>query len=202
MQKISRILTPTFRRFVALMVLTAGLTACATPERPQFPELRFTHLASITLGVANIQIVEAGGDTLTGTHVENRMPRPPSEAMRNWAQDRLKANGVSGTAIFTIEEASVVGADLATTPGIKGAFTNDQAERYQLRIRATLKLEGVPRVNQAFTDTSVDRSQTVAENATINDREQIWFDMTESSMQEFNKTMEASIRQHLADFVR
>jgi len=130
------------------------------------------------------------------------MPRPPSEAMRNWAQDRLKANGVSGTAIFTIEEASVVGADLATTPGIKGAFTNDQAERYQLRIRATLKLEGVPRVNQAFADTSVDRSQTVAENATINDREQIWFDMTESSMQEFNKTMEASIRQHLADFVR
>lgn len=193
---------PALRRFAALILVTAGLVACATPQPPQFPELRFTHLEPITIGVANIEIREAGTQTLTGVHVEGRMPRPPVQAMRNWAQDRLQGNGVSGTAIFTVEEASVVGVDLATTPGIKGAFTNDQAERYDLRIRATLKLEGVPRVTEAFADTTVNRSQTVAENATINVREQIWFDMTEAGMQEFNKAMEASIRTHLADFVR
>lgn len=190
------------RRVAALLIVAFAVASCATQPPPQFPELRFTHLPPITIGVAKIQIVDARNAASSGNHVEARMPRSPADAVRNWAQDRLQANGVSGVAIFTIEDASVVETNLKTTGGIKGAFTNDQAERYDGRIRATLRLENVPRVTQAYADAAVEHSQTIAENATINDREQVWFDLTEALMKAFDPAMSTSIRQHLADYVR
>lgn len=191
-----------FSRMATLGVLAVVLSACATPPAPQFPELRYSHMSPITLGVAEIKIVDAETSTLNGTHVESRMPQSPAQAMRAWAEDRLRASGVSGVAIFTIEEATTVGTDLKPMGGVKGAFTTEQLERYDARVRATLRLEGVPRVSEAFAQAGVDRSQTLSENATINDREQMWFDLTEAVMKDFDPAMEASIRKHLADFVR
>lgn len=189
-------------RLSVLLLVAVAIAGCATPPPPQYPELRFTHLPPIVIGVAKIEIVDARPSASDANHVEGRMPRPPADALRNWAQDRLQANGVSGVAVFTIEEASVVEADLKTMGGIKGAFTNEQAERYSGQVRASLRLENVPRVTQAYATAAVDRSQTVAENATVNDREQVWFDLTEALMKGFDPAMSASIRQHLGDYVR
>lgn len=49
---------------------------------------------------------------------------------------------------------------------------------------------------------SASRSQTVAEDMTLNEREAVWFDMTESAMRELDQKLEAAIRDKLRVFVR
>lgn len=195
----------TLRRFTLSLVAIIGLAACTTPPAPKYPELTYSHMPKISLGVAQIEIISANSTSATAAgvkHVEALMPVSPEAALRAWARDRLQANGVSGVAKFVIETASVTETDLKKTPGFKGLVTKDQSHRYNSQVRATLKLEGVPRVTQAFAQAEVSRSQSIAEDATINEREQLWFNLTEATMKDFDPIMAASIRKHLADFIR
>lgn len=194
--------TKTLRRFSLSLLVMVGLVACTAPHSPQYPELTFTHIPPILLGVERIEIVNASQPVAGATHVDAQMPVSPETALRAWARDRLKANGVSGVAKFVIEKASVTETDLKKTEGLKGLVTKDQSHRYDSTVRATLSLEGVPRVTQAFAKAEVSRAQTISEDASINDREQVWFNLTEATMKDFDPIMAQSIRKHLADFVR
>jgi len=185
--------------FVAGMV---GLSACATPPPPQFPELRYTHLPAITLGVGSIEVVSTAKKSDAALHVESSMPVTPEQAVRNWAKDRLRANGVSGVAKVIIESASVTETELARSKGLKGVFTTEQSQRYDADLKVSIRLEGVPRVSEAFAQAAISRSQTVPEDVSVNVREQALFGLTESVMKDFDPAMAASIRKHLADFVR
>ena len=46
------------------------------------------------------------------------------------------------------------------------------------------------------------RSQTVREDMTLNQREAVWFQMTESAMRELDEKLEAAIKDNLKPFVR
>lgn len=197
----NRRLRKTVLACVALLSLGV-LNACATPPAPQFPELTFTHLPEITLGVARIEIIDNFSPPADANHIENRMPVSLEGTLRNWARDRLRANGVSGVAKFIIQNASVTETELARSKGLKGVFTNEQSQRFDIGVNVEVRLEGVPRVTQAFADAIVTRSQTVPEDATINVREEALFALTEQVMKDFDPQMSASIRKHLADFVR
>lgn len=186
----------------ALLMVMTGLASCTTPPPPQFPELTFTHLPQITLGVARIEIVDNFTPPSDPKHVENRMPVTPEQALRNWARDRLQANGVSGVARFIINNAAVTETPLVLKKGLSGVFTTEQSHRYDAGVDVEVRLEGVPRVTQAFAKAAVNRSQTIPEDASINVREETWFNLTEQVMKDFDPQMSASIRKHLADFIR
>ncbi len=187
---------------IGMLAGLAGLSACATPPPPQFPELTFTHLPPITLAVSRIEVVNAPATKDAAKHVENYMPVTPEQAVRNWARDRLKANGVSGVAKVIIEKASVTETDLPRSKGLKGVFTTEQSQRYDADLKVSVRLEGVPRVSEAFAQSEIQRSQTVPEDVSVNVREQALFDLTEAVMKDFDPAMAASIRKHLADFIR
>lgn len=201
-KKLPKSFSKTLRCLTLSLIAVMGLAACSTQPAPKYPELTYNHMPKIILGVAEIQVVSEAIQTSGATHVEAQMPVSPETALRAWARDRLQANGVSGVAKFIIEKASVTETDLKKTKGLKGLVTKDQSQRYDSKIRATIKLEGVPRVTQAFAQAEVSRSQSIVEDATINDREQLWFTLTEATMKDFDPIMSASIRKHLADFVR
>lgn len=186
----------------ALLMVMTGLASCTTPPPPQFPELTFTHLPQIALGVARIEIVDNFTPPSDPKHVENRMPVTPEQALRNWARDRLQANGVSGVAKFIINNAAVTETPLVLKKGLSGVFTTEQSHRYDAGVDVEVRLEGVPRVTQAFAKAAVNRSQTIPEDASINVREETWFNLTEQVMKDFDPQMSASIRKHLADFIR
>ena len=189
------------RTIAAFTLIALAVSGCASPPAPKFPELRFTHLPKITLDVASIEIVD-NFQPAGVAHIENRMPVSPETALRNWAQDRLQAGGVSGVAKFIINSAAVTETKLTKKGGITGAFTTQQSHRYDADLRVELRLEGVPRVSKAYAEANVTRSQTLGEDASINVREQMWFDLTESLMKDYDPLMSASIRTHLSNLVR
>ena len=47
-----------------------------------------------------------------------------------------------------------------------------------------------------------ERSRTVAEGVSLNDRERVWFEMTEAMMNDLNTSLQRQINQHLRAFVR
>lgn len=187
---------------LGLVASMVGLNACATPPPPQFPELTYTHLPAITLGVAKIEVVSTSKKSDASLHVESSMPVTPEQAVRNWARDRLRASGVSGVAKVIIENASVTETELARSKGLKGVFTTEQSQRYDAGLKVSVRLEGVPRVSEAFAQAEIKRSQTVPEDVSVNVREQALFELTESVMKDFDPAMAASLRKHLADFIR
>ena len=97
-------------RLPFLFLLCFGLAACRSEgERPNYPELTWTHLPPITLDVAEIEIIDNTAPSKASPHVEQLFPVPPSHAAQRWARDRLRAGGLANRARFIIQRADVTG---------------------------------------------------------------------------------------------
>jgi len=191
-------------RRTLLLMAPLAVAACArqTP-RVAFREPGYAELGQILLAVSTIETVKRYQPPLAPPHVDHLMPVMPERAVERWANDRLVAAGGPHRARFLIEDARVVETDLKTTPGLRGAFTNDQAFRYDGTIQATLEIlpdRVAPR--EAFASATVTRRQSLAENASLNDRDRIWFQMVEAMMTDFNAEMSRQIRGNLTAYLR
>ena len=174
------------------------LAACETPAPAQkFPDLTYAHLGALNLNVATLEVVSDYRAPLKKPNVEHLFPAKPDHALKRWAGDRLKAAGERGSARFVIARAAVTETPLKTKTGITGAFTTDQAERYDAVIEATLEIYGAGGIYKGFASARVTHSRTVAEGISLNVREKVWFDLTEALMRDFNAEMENNIRRHL-----
>ncbi len=124
----------------------------------------------------------------------------PATALCRATENR---SGGKGNPRVTIENASVVEQKLSRTPGFKGLFTNDQSERFDATLAVTFRLyrEGTA-LSVAEGSVNVRRSRTVAENASVAEREQIFYDMTKQLMQAFNTEAEARLRQYFSPYLR
>lgn len=188
-----------------LMVLCGGLIvgACAAKvEVRSFPELTYQHLQPIDLNVAAVESVITYQPGATSSHVEQLFPTPPANALLRWAEDRLSASGEGATARFTIIDASVLETSLALKDGLTGAFTKEQSERYDAVLEARLEIFDFGGKSRGFATAKTTRSVTVREDATVNDRDQAWFDLTEDLMTGINLELEKNISQYLGDWLR
>lgn len=193
------------KRFASLftgLLVVFTLSACETPvERPTYAELTFAHKEPIYLDVAEINIVKAYQPTSTAPHVETEFPVSPLETAARWAEDRLKAVGISGVATVTITEASAVETELEQEGGLTGALTTEQSERYDATLAMALEIFD-PNGSNGNTFAEVKRSTTVPEDASLNDRERTWYILTEKLANDLDKRMTENIRKHLNLFVR
>jgi len=189
-------------RFVLLSMIFT-LAGCETPiPRRDFPEMTFTHLPPISLDVARIDVVQLFDPPLKPPHVEHEMPLQPHMAVSRWVSDRLKPTGSGGQAKVTIRDASVIEERLKSVGGIRGAFTTEQSERYVGKIEVEIEAVGGKGLRAASAVARTQRSRTIAEDATLRQRESFWFEMTERMMRDFDRTFEAQIRQHLTAFLK
>jgi hypothetical protein len=182
------------------IILSLGLllAACQTlAPKQKFPDLTYAHLGALNLNVAALDVVSDYRAPLKKPNVEHLFPTRPEQALERWARDRLKAGGKRGSARFIITRAAVTETSLKLKTGITGAFTTDQAERYDAVIEASLEILGPGGIRKAFASARVIRSRTVPEGISLNDREKMWFSLIESLMKDFNTEMENNIRQNL-----
>jgi hypothetical protein len=184
---------------VAVALLLAG---CAmTPSAQTLPELTYGHLRPINLGVWTLEIVSDYSPTMAPPNVEHRMQTSPDKALRRWVTDRLILAGGVDYARLTILDASVVEKRLNTEGGLKGMFINEQSERYQANLRVKLEIFGPGGASRGFATADAARSITIAEDVSLNQREQVWFNLIEALMNDFNAEFEKNIRKYLAKWM-
>ncbi|MBM3511031.1 MAG: hypothetical protein FJX61_12995 [Alphaproteobacteria bacterium] len=185
----------------AVAVLPLG--ACQVPApAPTLPELTYAHLGPIRLDVARIEIVDDYLPPLRRPNVEHEFPIPPADAARRWVNDRLQAAGRQRTARFFIRTAAVVETKLDRRGGLAGAFTTDQSERYNATLEVALEIRSESGQREAYVEARSENTRTVSEKASINDRERVYFEMTEFLMKAVNAELEAQINQHFGRFRR
>ncbi len=190
--------------YLAFALLPLWLAACAVPpvETRTWPDITFTHLPPIEFNVAEIVIRTPYREPIEAPHVGEQFPVSPSRAARNWAEDRLRAVGRRGTVTVTIQESSAVEEVLKQEGGLTGLVTKQQSERYVVVIAMEVSaLDPVgPRSARAAARTR--KSTTVREDVTLDEREQVWYNLTKDTMADFNAAMERQIRATLGSFLK
>lgn len=192
--------SPVFASLFAAVFLLAG--CAAEVQKPGFPQISFAHLQPISLNVARIDVENRYVSPATRPNVEHEFPVSPAAAASNWGRDRLRAAGTSGVARVIVRRASVVEVPLKRSTGIKGAFTRDQAERYDAIIDMMVELRDASGNVRVTAESTAKRSRSVSENISLNDREKVWFEMTEMMMSDLNTALENQIRIHMKEWIR
>lgn len=195
---------PAPARLFLLVFAVLGLVAgCETPPpHPTYPDIRFTDRPPLRVDVAAVEVKNEYQPTYKPPHVEHLFPVSPARAAEAWAHDRLQAVGHTGRVRFTVRNASVTEVNLKKSEGIRGALTNEPAQRYDMVLEATLEvLDGrgfpVRTVNVKAT-----RSQSVLEGITPNQREETWYAMTKAMMADFDQQMETEIRNNFGPYLQ
>ncbi|MDH5748455.1 MAG: hypothetical protein OEY85_04000 [Rhodospirillales bacterium] len=180
------------------------LVACETKNPVQaLPDITFSQFPRLTLNVGRIDVSSSYRPPLKAPNVEHLLPVSPEKATRSWARDRLEKSSVSiNHARFTIITAPVIESKLKQSSGLKGLFTKEQAERYTATVEANLEIFDDRGFRRGFASARAQRSRTIAEDASLNQREKMWFDLVEALMTDFNAEMEKNIRVHLVGWVR
>ncbi len=191
------------RRSFLLLPSLALLAACDTPpNRRDFPTLTFQDRPNIRLDVAQIEIVEAYKAPGQAPNVDHLFPQKPVDVATSWGRDVLRAVGYRGMATYTVLDASATETRLPRSTGLTQVFKKEQSDRYDLKIAVRLDINNPVLRAIGEAQASATRSQTVAEDMTLNEREAVWFAMTENAMRELDQKLEAAIRDKLRVFVR
>ena len=191
------------RRSFLLLTGASALAACDTPPmRQSFATLTFQDRPPIRLDVAQIEIVRAYQAPGAAPNVDHLFPQKPADVAESWGRDVLRAVGQRGMATYTILDAAAVETKLPRSTGLTQVFKTEQSDRYDLRIEVQLEVGNPLLATTGIATATATRSQTVAENMTLNQRETIWFQMTENAMRELDQKLEAAIRDKLRVFVR
>jgi hypothetical protein len=193
------------RQFSLSLAAAAALGACASPPpRQRFPDLTYGHLGQFRLDASRVEIVSEYRSPMAAPNIEHLLPVNPEQALRRWGQDRLQATGTAGRYVrFVITDAKVVDTELPRTPGMRGAFTTDQTNRYDGSLAAAVEIREERGNYRAGVATAwANRSRTVPEGITVNDREKVWFELVESMMNDINAELDRQIKANLAQFLR
>ncbi len=193
-------------RRTLLLAAMVALSACQNaPIRPAPPPVGFTSFGPIVVNAAKIDFIDASRPAGGGVHAEQRAATPPVEAMRRWTSERLQPVGRAGVVRVTVRDASIIETPLQkTTSGLRGYFTNDQALRYEGRLEVEVSGEAPTADGGSFrgsTKATATHSSTVAENASLQDREATISALSRSLAEEINARLDAGIRKNLATMV-
>ena len=193
------------RPLAQLVLILAGfsLTACATPPPVRnLDRISYSERPPIRLDVREIEIQRSYQAPNAAPNVDHLFPVPPAAGAQLWAADRLKAAGPSRRARFIVREAPVIEVPLARSGGLTGTFTVDQSERYEARLVAELQILAEDGRVEASVTVEVTHHRTVPEDLTLNERVEVWHEMTRSLLDEMDRQLEATIKEALyADLV-
>ncbi len=191
----------TIRLSAALLGLLAIGACAAPPTKQSFADITFSHLPPFMFNVSRVEIVSEFKPSLKPPYVEQTFPIPPERALRRWAQDRIKAAGPQGSIKVIINDASVQDVELEHPKNLQARFTTEQSARYEAVADATIEIYGPRGSREAFANAHAERTQTVSEDATLNEREKIQYDLTEALMKDFNAQMEQNISTYLKRYL-
>jgi hypothetical protein len=192
-------LLPVLAAVAALSFLP--LTGCSKDTPPPITAIRFTQ-PPLVLDVADIQVTSAYPPRMAAPNVDHLMNPSPTEAVRLWAQDRLRSGGTNGRILVTVKDASVIERFLPKNHDLRGAFTRDQEREYVGHLVVDVSAEqrdpatGAPRYT-AFAQADVARVTSLTEGLEDAERIAIRQNLLAKMMQDLNGQLDAAIRQNM-----
>jgi hypothetical protein len=113
----------------------------------------------------------------------------------------LRPEGGQRVAKLVIIEGSVVEVPLKKTEGVRGFFTVDQEARYDAKLSVRLDIldDRAFRVGTANAESV--RSRSLSEKATLNEREQLYYDLTAELMRDIDAVLDKQIADNLGRLV-
>ncbi len=188
-------------RFFPLLTVLTIAGGCASDPPPPPPDVTFGHLAPIHLNVIEVETRSAYAPPLAPPHVDHRFPIPPEEAMRRWADHRLKSAGLGDTGRFTILRASVVEERLPTDTGLLDRVKIEQAARYTITLEGQLEILSASGRRLKSASARVSRTRSLREGLTAEERDRAWVDLTKAAMRDFDTSMSEAINNFLSGWV-
>ncbi len=189
---------------ILLYLILSGLalSACATPPSVRnLDTISYSERPPIRLDVREIEIQRAYQPPNAAPNVDHLFPVPPAAGAQLWAADRLKAAGLLRRARFIVREAPVIEVPLARSGGLTGAFTIEQSERYEARLVAELQILAEDGRVEASVTVEVTHHRSVPENVTLNERVQVWHEMTRNLLDEMDRQLDATITEALTAYL-
>ncbi len=192
-----------FKKWFIFFVIAGLASACETViTQKNFSDLRYTHLPTISLAVSRIEVINNHKPSTKAPRVELEFPVSPAKVASNWLSDRLSAIGGQDVVQAIITKASVLEVPLKRSRGIRGAFTNDQSERYDATLALKINILDSRGNLLGTVSSEAKRSQTVSEDSTLAQREQVWFRMVEAMMNDLNRSLEKQVAQYFSRWIR
>jgi hypothetical protein len=186
-----------------MLALAVGLSGCTQPTPPgaQFADITFQQFPRYSFAVGKIEIVREYVPPGAPPNVEHQFPVTPLQMAERWALDRLTAVGGPGELRYVIKRAGVVETQLPRTTGIRGAFTTDQAQRYDGVVEVEIEIRNERGYRDGLVTARAERRQSVAEDISLADRERAWYAMTEGLGRDLNQELERNIQVGLTRFL-
>jgi hypothetical protein len=178
-----------------LFVGLVFLVGCTTqiPLKPSFPPLSFAPRGEFVFDAERLEIVNNFQTTLEAPHIEHLVPLAPERALRQWADERLAGKGQQGAIRFEIIEASFLEQQLPRTQGLQGVFTKDESQLYTVRLEVKLLVDSPPRLASGTASARVERSRSISEDSSLNDREKLWYQLVREAMEDFDRQISKNI---------
>lgn len=189
-------------RFAAALTLLVLAGCAASPPQQALPEITFAHQPPIMLDVAEIRVEEEYLPPQRAPNVEHLMPVSPAATVHRWAADRLRPAGQSGVARVVVKDASVVAQDLERSGGIRSIFTTEQAVRYVANLVVEVDVTTAGGLGTGFATAAATRTVTAPEDISLNERDEILFELAAGLGRDIDQVLEANIRAHLGQFLR
>ncbi len=179
-----------------------ALSACATPPPVRnLDTISYSERPPIRLDVREIEIQRSYQPPNAAPNVDHLFPVPPAAGAQLWAADRLKTAGLLRRARFIVREAPVIEIPLARSGGLTGAFTIEQSERYEARLVAELQILAEDGRVEASVTVEITHHRSVPENVTLNERVQVWHEMTRNLLDEMDRQLDATITEALTAYL-
>ena len=195
-------------RGLAVVVSVALLAACSSAPPPA-PTLQVAPPQGSVMGlhVSRITVANEAGTPAASAQggmeerrIEQNYPVTPASVGEQWATTRLQAIGTDGTARFVITEAQVVERPVATTPGFKGMFLNEEQFELVGTLKARLEV-ALPNGAGYSVGATARSTRTVLENDTLNARDQAYLEVLNGLAVEFDRTMETELKASLGNLI-
>jgi hypothetical protein len=193
-------MTPAF--LLCLILSGFVLSGCATPPPARnLDTISYSERPPIRLDVHEIEIQRAYQPPNAAPNVDHLFPVPPAAGAQLWAADRLKAAGPLRRARFIVREAPVIEIPLDLSGGLTGTFTVEQSERYEARLVTEIQILAEDGRVEASVTVEVTHHRTVPENLTLNERVEVWHEMTRSLLDEMDRQLDAAIKEALYTYL-
>ena len=188
------------KRTIAAFGLLLALAACGTEQLPPPAPVSKVLPPKILLDVQTVSLADRSGPQATRSpYNTNKFSPTITEAIKQWAHDRLQANGRTGHAIVVIRDATLTEEPLSMKDGIDSWFTRQQATKYVARAEVSIEANG--RNGFASAEGTATRSVTLPEKPSALERQDIYFTLLNGLMKDLGQNLEGAMQSHMGNLI-